>query len=166
LAESTSRRNPGWYVGVGLIWLIAAWLVIVGLSSIIPQIFKSPGTQVGSLPGSCTERLLRNKNALVERFSSHLSQPGGDRERLDAWLSSWDEQVAAHQVGCAERELEAAAELTRVRHALRDSVRKLDREQGPRIDHFYSLLGRDAVHADPTPTRPAHQTGGPGKTVR
>jgi len=34
LAESTDRRNPGWYIGLGVFWLIAAFVAAYVLAEI------------------------------------------------------------------------------------------------------------------------------------
>lgn len=146
MAESTDRRNPGWYVGVGAFWLIAAWLVTVGLSSIIPQIFP-PETAEASVPVSdCASSLQALQEELLLRSAEAAKAPGDDRQALDTWLNGWDERVQALSDNCAEPVAEASAELSRVRHALRDMLRKLDREQGPRLHHIHTLLG-GATHA-------------------
>lgn len=139
MAESKTARNPGWYAGIGAFWLIAAWLVVAGLSSIIPQIFGH-SVEGSQSTDTCVRSLTEEKAALFDRMGAALALPGQGRDALDEYLREWDMRVRGLAETCPARPAQAADELLRMRHALRDAVSKLDREQGPRLKHFTSLL--------------------------
>ena len=78
-----ARHNAGWYVGAACFWLIGAWLVWTGLSSIIPQIFASDVPAERTVPeGSCGEQFA----ALRERLLHHAAAVPPERKIITGGL--------------------------------------------------------------------------------
>ena len=148
LGEQNRRHTAGWYAGAAVFWLLAAWLVTVGLSSIVPQIFWPAGDPQNT--GSCAADLRVLKQELLQRTTESMSQAptSGDRDELTTWLDAWDERLRVARSGCNAKEQGAWDELTRLRHGMRALVDRFDHEQAPRLRKLEALLGTDAeAHA-------------------
>jgi transposase-like protein len=133
------QHNAGWYVGAAVFWLLAAWLITVGLSSIIPQIF-TPGS--GRAGGSCVNTLRDLKDSLLERTSESMARAhsGAERAELTDWLLQWDERMRGARPTCNKSELTAWDELSRLRHGMSGLVDRFDREQSARVKNLDALL--------------------------
>jgi hypothetical protein len=144
LREARSQRSAGWYVGAAAFWLLAVWLITVGLASIIPQIFWPSGEAAAQ--GSCapslrglSEELLRQTSQSMAAAASH-----GDREKLEAWLADWDHRLLLARPTCNHQEQPAWAELLRLRHGMHALIERFDRDEAPRIRKLDALLSSGA----------------------
>ena len=147
--NETQRRGAGWYVGAAAFWLLSAWLITVGLSSIIPQIFR-PESSHGAVAGSCAHALRTLKGELLETTSHAFAgapEPG-ERDLLTAWLAAWDGRLLAAKPNCKQSELPAWDELSRLRHGMRGLVDRFDHEQAPRVKKLDDLVGKVPDAAD------------------
>ncbi len=136
-------------MGAAAFWLLAAWLITVGLSSIIPQIFWPAGRQTAKA-GSCGSALRQLERELLGQFAGTMTTaPRSDaRGELDDWLSRWDKRLAAVRPSCTAHESAAWDELSRLRFGMRGLVDHFDREQAPRLRKLDTLLGPDTdAHA-------------------
>lgn len=135
------RHSAGWWVGAAVFWLLTAWLITVGLSSIIPQIFQPGGAPDGA--GSCANELRRLKQELLERTSASMAAAPapGERDALTQWLLAWDERMRVVRPTCNQRELSAWDDLSRLRHGMRSLVDRFDHEQAARVRRLDALLG-------------------------
>ncbi len=144
--SEAKQHSVGWYVGAGVFWLLSAWLITVGLSSIIPQIFHpeaSHAAHAGPTAGSCAHALRTLEGELLARTSqaiAHAPRPG-ERETLTDWLAKWDARLLAEKPNCNQPELTAWDELSRLRHGMRGLVDRFDREQAPRVKKLDALVG-------------------------
>jgi hypothetical protein len=138
LTEKT-RHNAGWYGGAAVFWLLTAWMITVGLSSIIPQIFPPPARGGGT---SCAPALRELKVELLERTSQGMSRAHSSTERnqLTEWLSAWDSRMRATRPTCNKAELTAWDELSRLRFGMRGLVDRFDHEQAARVKALDALL--------------------------
>ena len=142
LSEAKKKHSVGWYVGAGVFWLLTAWLITVGLSSITRQIFR-PERSHAAASGSCMQALRTLEGELLARTSvafSSAPQPG-EREALTDWLAQWDARLLAEKPNCNQAELAAWDELSRLRHGMRGLIDRFDREQLPRIQKLDALIG-------------------------
>jgi hypothetical protein len=141
-----AQQNAGWYVGAAVFWLLAAWLVTVGLSSIIPQIFTPGATRGGT---SCVSDLRELKDTLLERTSESMARAHSTAERteLTEWLLAWDARMRAARPNCTKAELTAWDELSRLRHGMAGLVDRFDHEQAARV----RALDRWLQHGAPVP---------------
>ena len=72
------RHGAGWYVGAGLFWLLAAWIIASGLSSIIPQIFwpeEYASDAAGVSAGDCGPAVRALRDELLARTTRALETP-------------------------------------------------------------------------------------------
>lgn len=138
-------------MGAAVFWLIAFWLVFVGLSSIIPAIFWPAAEASANDQGSCTEALQSLQTELLERASQSVAaMPGpGDREALASWLEAWDHRLQGATASCNETERKAAAELSRLRFGMSGLIQRFDREQTPHLRKIDALLGTRAAAPAP-----------------
>jgi hypothetical protein len=144
LAEVGKRRSTGWYAGAAAFWLLALWLVVVGLSSIIPQIFWPSGNAAAE--GSCESALRGLERELLGRTSQSMAEAPAPRGRddLEKWLRDWDHRLSLTRPTCNQGEQPAWAELLRLRHGMRALVERFDRDEAPRIRKLEALLSADA----------------------
>lgn len=146
------RHSAGWYAGATAFWLLTAWLITVGLSSIIPQIFwpTASSTKRGE---SCAPELQGLRNELLSRTSESIAAAPlpGDRDALRTWLAAWDARLGTARAGCTDKERTAWDELARLRHGLSALVERFDREQAPHIEKLDALLGPSADTRAPQP---------------
>jgi hypothetical protein len=148
LGDTGNRRSAGWYAGAASFWLLAAWLITVGLSSIIPQIFWPSGG--ASVSGSCEPALVKLQEELLTRASASMANAPGprDREELEKWLRDWDHRLSVARPTCNQTEQPAWAELLRLRHGMHGLVERFDREEAPRIRKLEALLSAGARGTD------------------
>jgi hypothetical protein len=133
------RHNAGWYGGAAVFWLLTAWMITVGLSSIIPQIFPPRASGGGT---RCTPALGELKDSLLERTSQSMSRAhsAAERAQLSEWLLAWDGRMRAARPTCSKSELTAWDELSRLRHGMRGLVDRFDHEQAARVRALDALL--------------------------
>ena len=140
LAEK-SQHSAGWYAGALVFWLLSAWLVTVGLSSIIPQIFW-PAGDVQPTATSCGPALSELRTQLLTRISQNIASPssGADHEELVTWFSDWDRKLFEAKPSCRDTERPAWRELTRLRHGMQGLIERFEREEAPHNERFDKLL--------------------------
>jgi len=150
-SEGSKRRSLGWYVGAAVFWLIALWIVTVGLASIIPEIFWPGGHASATAQGSCADALRALEQELMARSSQSVAQAAGlgEREELWAWLEAWDRRLQGETAACTENERKAATELSRLRFGMSGLIQRFDREQTPHIRKIDALLGTTALAPAP-----------------
>jgi hypothetical protein len=147
LGAQKSQHSAGWYAGALLFWLLTAWLITVGLSSIIPQIFW-PNGDVQSEASSCSPALRELQRELLSRTSERIARSStaavaSDREALLAWFEDWDQRLFQARNSCSEPERAAWTELGRLRHGMQALIERFEREEAPRIQRLEQLLGLD-----------------------
>ena len=125
-----------------MFWLLSAWIITVGLSSIIPQIFHPEASHAAGT-GSCAAQLRALKGELLDRTSSAIARAPqrGERDMLTEWLARWDDRLLAAKPDCTKEELAAWDELSRLRHGMRSLVDRFDHEQAPRVRKLDALVG-------------------------
>jgi hypothetical protein len=141
-SEGTKRRGAGWYVGAAVFWLLAFWLVGVGLASIIPEIFWPGGDPSASAQGSCDDTLRELRDELLTRASKSIERAAtrGEREELSAWLEAWDHRLQGANATCNQTERKAVTELARLRFGMSGLIQRFDLEQTPHIKKIDALL--------------------------
>lgn len=142
MSADKSQHSAGWYAGALVFWLLSAWLVTVGLSSIIPQIFW-PGGDVSNSASSCVPELRQLRRELLEHAKSHLlrtPQPSERSHRL-AFFERWDKQLFHARPACHDDERDAWTELNRLRHGMHALIERFEREEAPRLERLEQLLG-------------------------
>ncbi len=125
-----------------MFWLLAFWLITVGLASIIPEIFWPGADPHANAQGSCAETLLSMREELLTRASKSVESAAstGQREELSAWLEAWDHRLQGAMATCSETERKAATELSRLRFGMSGLIQRFDLEQTPHIRKIDALL--------------------------
>src|SRR5689334_5976592 len=87
LSADSNQRSAGWYVGALVFWLLTAWLIAVGLGSLIPQIF-GPAAPTAVSGTSCTQDLHDLARELLDRVGAHVKDaPRGEaRDTLETFF--------------------------------------------------------------------------------
>jgi hypothetical protein len=152
LGAQKSQHSAGWYAGALLFWLLSAWLITVGLSSIIPQIFW-PNGDAQSHEASCSAALRELRRELLSRTSERIAHTAefpvaSSRDELLAWFEGWDKRLFEARPSCREPERAAWTELGRLRHGMQALIERFEREEAPRIQRLEQLLGRDRAEEE------------------
>jgi hypothetical protein len=159
LSAQKSRHSAGWYAGALVFWLLCAWLITVGLSSLIPQIFSPVGDPAPEA-ASCAPALRTLRAELLERVSTSITRPG------PAQLDDWDQRFYRARPSCTEGERAAFTELNRLRYGLGALSERFEREELPHLERLDELLGDEArgdtarqqpQHAQATPQKKTHE---------
>jgi hypothetical protein len=147
LSARKSQHSAGWYAGALVFWLLSAWLITVGLSSIIPQIFW-PGGDVRNDAASCGSALRALRRELLAHASQQIAHAPSAAERdqqhdaLLSWFDQWDARLFQARPSCSEQERAAWTELGRLRHGMQALIERFEREEAPRIERLEQLLGK------------------------
>lgn len=140
IADST-QRSAGWYAGALAFWLLAAWLAVVGLSSLIPQIFGPP-FRAARNGGSCAQELQDLTTELLEHAGGRIkagTEPEA-RDTLSAYFTDFDRRLMQAKSSCTERERAAFAELSRLRHGVGGLLDRYAREQLPQVRKLHAFF--------------------------
>lgn len=147
MSAEKSQHSAGWYAGALVFWLLSAWLITVGLSSIIPQIFW-PGGDVRNDAQSCSSALRTLRRELLAHASEQIAhapsaaEQASSRDALLTWFDQWDARLFQARPACREQERAAWTELGRLRHGMQALIERFEREEAPRIQRLEQLLGR------------------------
>ena len=147
MGAEKSQHSAGWYAGALVFWLLSAWLITVGLSSIIPQIFW-PGGDVRNDAASCSSALRALRRELLAHASQQIAQApsaaeqASSRDALLTWFDHWDARLFQARPACREQERAAWTELGRLRHGMQAMIERFEREEAPRIQRLEQLLGK------------------------
>jgi hypothetical protein len=144
LSAQKSRHSAGWYAGALVFWLLCAWLITVGLSSIIPQIFSPVGDPAPEA-SSCAPALRSLRAELLEHVGRSFSQ--SQKEDVRAWFADWDRRLYRARPSCTEGERPAFTELNRLRYGLGALSERFEREELPHLERLDELLGPAPQHA-------------------
>ncbi|HEX5656619.1 MAG TPA: hypothetical protein VFX59_05460 [Polyangiales bacterium] len=153
MSAQKSRHSAGWYAGALVFWLLCAWLITVGLSSIIPQIF-SPVGDPSAEADTCAPALRTLRAELLERVGGTIAKP---RKQDDAWFTDWDRRLYRARPSCTEGERAAFTELNRLRYGLGALSERFEREELPHLERLDELLGPEPQHAQASSARAAHR---------
>jgi len=137
----------------GVYWLLCAFVVIAGVSSVVPQVFW-PARRVSSRTEPCAETLRSLERDLSSFASDRVASPatGNDRQ-LRRWLDGWDQRYASAEPQCTGTEERAYRVLGRLRYSTEGLLRRHAREAGPLAREVASVLGEPVVAP---PSTPAH----------
>jgi len=148
LGAEPSKRSIGWICGALAFWALSAWIVVVGLSSIIPQIFWPAQAEAVARAG-CRQELRELEHELLANAANDVKNAGqsADPPAFVGWLQDFDERLKNTSAHCAPDEQSAFDELVRVRHALGSFMERFEREEAPRFRELDALL-HDEVRGD------------------
>jgi hypothetical protein len=152
LSAEKSQHSAGWYAGALVFWLLSAWLITVGLSSIIPQIFSPVGDPAPSA-SSCAPALRALRSELLDRTGQTIANAG----KGGAWLADWDKRLYSARPNCTDSERPAFTELNRLRHGLGALSERFEREELPHLERLDELLGPAPEHASALPQKNIHE---------
>lgn len=126
-------------------WLLTAWLVTVGLSSLVPQIF-GPAYSAARSGTSCAQDLQDLAHELIERISAHVKEAprSGPRDTLDAFFTDFDRRLMHIKPACTEPERAAFTELSRLRHGMASLVERFEREELPHVRKLNAVLNHES----------------------
>jgi hypothetical protein len=137
-------------VGALLFWLLSAWLITVGLASLVPQIFGPAYSGAGS-GTSCAQDLHDLARELLDRVGAHVKDAprARGRDTLDAYFTDFDRRLMHVKPACSEPERAAFTELSRLRHGMAALVERFEREELPHVQKLNLSLN----HASGVPPR-------------
>ena len=144
MSADSTQRSAGWYAGALAFWLLAAWLAVVGLSSLIPQIFGPP-FRAARNGGSCAQELQDLTSELLERAGGRI-KAGTEtdaRDTLAAYFTDFDRRLMQAKSSCTEPERAAFAELSRLRHGVGGLLERYAREQLPQVRKLHAFFGEE-----------------------
>jgi hypothetical protein len=144
LSAEKSKRSAGWVAGALVFWLLSAWLITVGLSSIIPQIF-SPAGEPEADAASCGPVLRDLRDELLAHVSRSFAAPEASREATREWFDTWDLRLFRARPSCTEPEQGAWTELNRLLHGLAALTERFERDERPHLQRLDQLLGAPAA---------------------
>jgi hypothetical protein len=131
-----------------MFWLIAAWLCVVGLSSLVPQIF-GPSFQAARSGGSCAADLHDLTDELLDQAGDWLKgHPERDtHDKLQAYFKDFDRRLMQTKLSCNESERAAFTELSRLRHGISALLERFEREELPHVRKLNELLHPHGRHS-------------------
>jgi hypothetical protein len=141
LSGARAKRSIGWYAGALAFWLLTAWLITVGLSSIIPQIFW-PAGDPPSTADRCAPELRTLRRELLDSASARFQQSASEPEAELVFFERWDERHHRARANCRPDEQTAWRELARTRHGIQALLERFNREHAPRLEQLERLLGK------------------------
>jgi hypothetical protein len=127
-------------------WLLAVWLVFVGLASLIPQIFE-----LGSRTTSGAESCAKDLNDLTDELLNHTGDWLKSQRRqelhdtLEAFFSDFDRRLMQIKSSCTESESAAFDELSRLRQGVFGMLERFAREELPRLHKLDALVDRQSA---------------------
>lgn len=141
-----TQRSVGWYAGALAFWLIAAWLAVVGLSSLVPQIF-GPSFGAARSGESCAEDLHDLTDELLDHAGDWLKghPERNTRDKLQAYFADFDRRLMHTKLSCNESERAAFTELSRLRHGVSALLERFDGEELPHVRKLNELLNFKGV---------------------
>lgn len=128
--EKRSGRRLGRRIATVIVVSGIAYLIGVGLISVIPQIFYPPAA---SLPDdlTCADVLADLREELLSRAGAHIERGGSESSgELRAWLDDWDRRHSGIDARCEGSERERWERLDRLRRRLQGTLERFDREEG------------------------------------
>ena len=132
-----------------MFWLLTAWLVFVGLSSIIPQLFGHE-SGASTLPdAACLPTLQDLRHGLLERGAESVEHLGDETSHahLNVWLAEFDAKLMALKPKCIGSSRKAWRELLRLRHGLSASLDRLESEQTARMHYLDTMFSGAPANA-------------------
>lgn len=144
LSAHRTQRSAGWYAGALVFWLLAAWLAVVGLGSLVPQIF-GPAFGAAKAGESCTEDLNDLTTELLDYAGDWLKahRRQGARDTLERFFSDFDRRLMQTKASCTERERAAFTELARLRHGVEALLQRFEREELPHVRKLDALFDQE-----------------------
>ena len=122
-----------------------AYLIVVGLASVVPQVFWPPRGDVDPSI-SCADGLRSLRGELLSRAGERVAAGGGtDGEALRRWLRRWDLSHRALEARCTGPERRAWRLLGQLRQRLQGTLERFDAEEGElarALDHSLARPGR------------------------
>lgn len=126
-----------------MFWLLATWLAVVGLASLIPQIF-GPAFGAAQSGDSCAEDLNDLTDELLDHAGDWLKghRRPGPHDTLEAFLSDFDRRLMQTKSSCTESERAAFTELSRLRHGVAGLLERFAREELPHVRKLDAFFGQ------------------------
>lgn len=128
--EKHSGSSLGRRIATAVVLGGIAYLIGVGIYSVIPQVFSPP---TATLPDdlTCTDGLTDIRAELLSHAATRIEQGGSDSpDDLRAWLRGWDRHHAALETRCQGDELGRWEMLGLLRRRLQGTLERYDREVG------------------------------------
>jgi hypothetical protein len=153
LSADSTQRSAGWYAGALVFWLLAAWLAIVGLSSLVRQIF-GPSFRDAKTGVSCAPELHDLTSELLDHAGEWIkARPVEDpRDTLATYFSDFDRRLMHAKSSCNDHERAAFAELSRLRHGVDGLLEHYAREQLPQVRKLHAFFGSTQAGQGNAPT--------------
>ncbi len=140
-------RSLGRRIATVLVVCGLAYLVGVGLISVIPQVFWP---EAAELPTSlsCADGVRELRDELLSFASDHVARAGSDDSReMRPFFERWDLRHRALEARCEGEEADAWVQLGQTRERLEATLQRFDAEEGAlarQVDHTLTRHGRGA----------------------
>jgi hypothetical protein len=149
LSRTEQRSGLGRRLAIGIYSIALAYLVIVGFSSVIPQVFWP--ARDDSFDVDCADGLELLRNELDEVRLAYLATNETDPTMLRQALISWDLRLNALAERCDPDQVHL---LNRYRHRVELRLDKFMREDAPLANRVTEALEAPASSASPAMPEP------------
>jgi hypothetical protein len=128
-------------------------LAVVGLASLVPQIFGPPFRKAPS-GVSCAQDLQDLTSELLDRTGDWLkAHPDrSPRDTLADYFSDFDRRLMQAKPSCSESERAAFIELFRLRHGVAGMLERFTREELPHVRKLHVFFGHESANEESAPT--------------
>jgi len=138
-------RRIGRGIATTLVVALLAYLIGVGLLSVVPQVFWPDRAELDESV-TCTEGLLDLRGRLLARAGDRVASGGGEgRAALRRWLHDWDRQHLGLESRCTGSERKAWRLLGQLRQRVQATLERFDADEGELardLDHTLARHGR------------------------
>lgn len=143
-AESRRRsRSLGRRIAIGLVASSLAYLIGVGLISVVPQVFWPEAAEVDASV-RCVDGLRELRRELLAFAGEHVAAGGSEQpRRVRDFLARWDLRHRGLEARCtSEAESDAWVALARMRERLQGTLERFDQNEGALARSVDSTLAR------------------------
>lgn len=150
MSPTEQRSGLGRRLAIGIYSVALAYLVIVGFSSVIPQVFWPERDD--SFDVDCADGLELLRDELEELRLAYLATNETDPTPLRQALAAWDLRLNALATRCDEDQVHL---LNRYRHRVELRLDKFMREDAPLANRVTEALEAPAPSASPEGAEPS-----------
>jgi len=150
LPEDEKKGGLGRRLAVGIYTVALAYLVIVGVASVIPQVFWPKSDDSFDL--DCTDGLQLLEHEVEELRLAYLSTNESDPSAMRKALQSWDLRLNALAKRCDPDKVHL---LNRYRHRVELNLARYMRDDAPLAERVGEAVGSvDSQAESPSPAKP------------
>ena len=144
-----SRGGLGRRLAIGIYSVALGYLVVVGFSSVIPQVFWPASDDSFDL--ECADGLQLLRHEVDEVRLAYVATNETDPTALQSALESWDLRLHALAKRCDEDQVDL---LNQYRHRVELGLQRYMREDAPLANRVTEALGSEMNHQSPETPEP------------